>query len=319
MATKLGTGDFIATLHDDEARQYFEKHWKGSQSSFCKQYRVDPSNFSKWRRGIKPSPSSLSAVRSFLLTLLADETTKRGLLETCNAQNAYVLTRRQTVLDKLLRRVEQLKAVIFIDGDNSSNIIHELLEISRTTSFDSIFCVACFASANSQATHDFAFLSRTLWISPLFSKTANKNATDHVMSMFVDFVHMSVRKDLDFYLVSTDDFVIEVGEQIRDECRRCYTVNSRSLPLDVLLMYNGCIPNILFKRHSLHSIQGDNLSRSVLLDPTNDNLFEKMRAFLAVTKGNIGEIEAVPTCFFRVQPHLKMKELLCEQPNDSKV
>lgn len=52
--------------NDVRFRELFNLHWKDSQASFCHQYQLDESNFSKWKKGKINGGKSLKAVQNFL-------------------------------------------------------------------------------------------------------------------------------------------------------------------------------------------------------------------------------------------------------------
>lgn len=54
------------SLEDKDLVSHFHKHYHGSLSGFSRQYPCDYSNFSKWLRGRKLSPSSRECVVTFL-------------------------------------------------------------------------------------------------------------------------------------------------------------------------------------------------------------------------------------------------------------
>jgi hypothetical protein len=51
--------------NDFRAFMRFSKTWEGTIADFCRRYRLDMSNFAKWRRGMKLYPSANRAIRDY--------------------------------------------------------------------------------------------------------------------------------------------------------------------------------------------------------------------------------------------------------------
>lgn len=50
---------------DDRLRKLYFENWKGSHASFCQMYKIDKSNFNKWRKGTKTGKQLTENIRNW--------------------------------------------------------------------------------------------------------------------------------------------------------------------------------------------------------------------------------------------------------------
>lgn len=182
----------VNALTDTELVELWRKLWKESCKKFCRVYDLDPSNFSRFRRGKKKNARAVLAMQKFLLGF-----------DTIPARTPFA----EPDMHKLISNLERYNYILFVDGDNLLNV-----KTFAQMNFPDDIHVIIFMSSrrNSSVAIELpeGMENRITWIQ---ANTSIKNATDFQFVFHVASLNILAGPHIEFALVSSDRFINEIS------------------------------------------------------------------------------------------------------------
>jgi hypothetical protein len=263
MGYRNGEGDIdvrtvLQQLSSCELVSLYKRVWKRSHREFCEMFGIHQGNFSHWVRAHKNSPSSVHAVRQFLLY--------GEPREALDAVQHLGVVCMSTLLDKINRRQRfgdgnTLKALVFVDADNYIRALDSLRWLAPTDASLrwGIHVVATIRNGH-HSSRLFGLEDRE-WLTLSQSLVSTPEAVNHAISMQMALLHSAVATHVPFIVVTRDAFSNESCSQLVDLGRHAVSIRDASLMFDLMriitapmVVYSSAadmFTSVLSSRHSL--------------------------------------------------------------------
>lgn len=140
-----------------------------------------------------------------------------------------------------------INAIVFIDADNMMYCIERLNTLIEKNITNIKFVVGMRNSQYLPKSKDYTNFFRRSNCYLLRTLTRVKEATDHMLSMLISALNVSIPKYIDFVICSNDNFSLECIRIIENDCRQMKLISNLILKEDI----NKQINNILNKYNTL--------------------------------------------------------------------
>lgn len=211
----------------------FKKMWIGSQNSFCKHYKINPTNFSRWLSGKKNSHASAKATLDFLINgtpdvfkynIICSNSTNIGY---CDKKLNIIKDRFHSPGNALKHLVSmfkcnpEIKTVIMIDADNCSHCINQLASIQPSSKFSSQWPIHVIAYLRkAKVPNPIRKYIMCSWLTVINSLGKARNAADTVFVWVSSRIASLSIDDMHYILVSSDRFIEELYLLFKED--KCY-------------------------------------------------------------------------------------------------
>jgi hypothetical protein len=223
----------IKLLKSFQLAMAYQILWPNTQAQFCREYKINTGNFSRFLSGKKESQASAEAIRQFL----SDTTLVFFGIKPRQADTVLGISPRRPksfnlvqISAYLTKKAEALDHIFFIDGDNSESCVRLFKDVLSPTQFALNFHVICFLE-NEKRPPSLLEVAERPWFSLCFPGNKKREAVTTLMSASVTTLHMLMTpySKIKFYLISVDNFTHELKETIKPLVRRkIYCLNPDS-------------------------------------------------------------------------------------------
>jgi len=212
----------LENLKEHELRIVWNILWEGTQGQFTRKCAINQGNFSRWLNGKANSTASVKAVQEFIQN-------EFNLKPPVNNMNYDAIF---TEITNRIEKLTELKGLIWVDGDNIIQVLHDLDQMAPEGNGDDWpfhVIVGLVRNLNCTATQ---LVHGRSWISLLRTETNISNATDFVITMSMATFNITVSHKIPFYLITSDHFHIEVIPWLKRHNPRREFVVASSLSLE---------------------------------------------------------------------------------------
>ena len=139
------------------------------------------------------------------------------------------------VFDELLRmsQVDNLRAVVFVDGDNARTS----MDILRIIAGNRFSIPVLFTIAKDMIYCQIIGCDHLPWFSLLETVSRVKDAADHFITFQIGILHALLPRHVEFLIVSNGGFTREVKATCDSHERRCVLVDPESTDIGIFLLF----------------------------------------------------------------------------------
>jgi len=223
----------ISALSKDALIRIHRTSWSNSQRQFCRKYGLDAANFSKFIQGKKSSTSSVGAIRTYLIDAIRNPQNYESLLPPSNENTELQIGPPLNSLYFETKRLAiNVKAMVFIDGDNNINSLRTLNSINNLG-----IQVSLFLGPLSPIPKWSRHYANCEWLNYYRSSTSVKNAADFSMTFHIATLNIALLEyiNVPFFIVTNDLCAKEISGSLSLFNRPFFLVDEKSTNLQSYL------------------------------------------------------------------------------------
>lgn len=200
----------IQNLDSNQLRQLYLKLWHfGNRDKFCELYNINSGNFHKWLKDKKGSPTSMQAVRQFLLDGPPGKLPPKlpvTIKQPPIKQQIQVLSFEDVISKFSKLDIFPISALCIIDGDHCSYKVQEIAPLAQDYDIQVIVCLANTHLPG--LLHSFS----SSWLTICQAKTSSKDAADSLIHglAFTLYSTSFANSNIPLIVVSGDEIFTEM-------------------------------------------------------------------------------------------------------------